>query len=233
MPTKRQSFLGVVERRERWSLSWRGWLILVATILVTSSLFLFRIYPFLAVTQRVDASALVVEGWVHAYAIQAAAEEFKRGNYREVFTTGGPEEGTGGYVNDYQTEASVGADLLKAAGVPPESLQMVPSRIMNRDRTYASAVALRNWLSEHGVSVIGINIVTEDVHARRSRLLFQKSLNDSAKVGIIAVPSPDYDSKRWWRYSAGVKDVVNETLGYLYAKLLFHPGDLPDHSTAR
>ena len=31
-------------------------------------------------------------------------------------------------------------------------------------------------------------------------------------VGIIAVPSPDYDPHRWWRYSEGVKDVVSEFL---------------------
>jgi hypothetical protein len=28
-------------------------------------LFLFRVYPFLAVTHRVNTNVLVVEGWVH------------------------------------------------------------------------------------------------------------------------------------------------------------------------
>jgi uncharacterized SAM-binding protein YcdF (DUF218 family) len=65
--------------------------------------------------------------------------------------------------------------------------------------------------------------VTEDLHARRTRLLFRKALGDDVSVGIISVPNPDYDSRHWWRYSAGVKDVVSEAASYLYAKLLFHP----------
>jgi uncharacterized SAM-binding protein YcdF (DUF218 family) len=217
--------LGLITKRERWGLSWRGWLIVFGAALLAFSIFLFRIYPFLAITHRVDAKVLVVEGWVHGYAIRAAMEEFKRGSYKQVFTTGGPEPGTGGYINDYQTEASVGGELLKSAGVPGESLQMVPSRIMDRDRTYGAAVALRNWFREHNVATDKVNVLTEDVHARRTRLLFQKALGNDVAVGIIAVPSPDYDSKRWWRYSQGVKDVVSEAISCFYAKLLFHPSD--------
>jgi hypothetical protein len=78
---------------------------------------LLGIYAFLSVTQRVDASVLVVEGWVHEYAIRAALDEFRRNSYKRVFTTGGPVEGIGGYINDYNTSASVGADLLKKNGL--------------------------------------------------------------------------------------------------------------------
>ena len=185
------------------------------------------IYPFLAVTDRVDANILVVEGWIHEYAIRAAVREFQGSHYKRVFTTGGPVEGTGGYVNDYQTLASVSADLLRKDGVANESVQMVPSRVMDRDRTYASAVALRNWFHAHKLPVRSVNVLTEDVHARRTRLLFQKALGDNVTVGIVAVPNPDYDSKHWWRYSQGVKDVFGEGIAYLYALLLFLPvGDL-------
>src|SRR3982751_939393 len=85
--------------------------------------------------------------------MRAAIAEFNKGGYQKIFTTGGPAEGLGGYVNDYQTEASVAADLLQRAGVPAESLQMVPSRVMDRDRTYGSAVALRNWFRRHNMVV--------------------------------------------------------------------------------
>src|SRR5438105_15675118 len=165
---------GLVCRKERWSLSWRGRLILAFALLLVGALFLKSVYPFLATTHRVGADVLVVEGWVHEYAIRAAAEEFRSSSYQRVFTTGGPVEGTGGYINDYQTSASVGADLLTKSGLPTESVQIVPSRVMDRDRTYGSAVALRNWFREHNMSVHSINVVTEDLHARRSRLLFQK-----------------------------------------------------------
>lgn len=220
-----QKFWGTFVWKERWGLSWRGWLTVFAGAILTSYVFLFCIYPFLAVTNRVDTNVLVVEGWIHEYAIRAAIKEFRSKSYERVFATGGPVDGTGGYINDYQTSASVGADLLTKSGLPNESVQMVPSRIMDRDRTYGSAVALRNWFREHNMPMRSVNVVTEDVHARRTYLLFQKALGDNVAVGIIAVPNPDYDPEHWWRYSEGVKDVISETAAYLYAKLLFHPSD--------
>jgi uncharacterized SAM-binding protein YcdF (DUF218 family) len=217
---------GLVCRKERWSLSWRGRLILAFALLLVGALLLKGVYPFLATTHRVDTNVLVVEGWVHEYAIRAAVEEFRSNSYQRVFTTGGPVEGKGGYINDYNTEASVGAELLKNAGVPGQSLQMVPSRVMDRDRTYGSAVALRNWFHEHNMPVGAMNVVTEDVHARRTRLLFEKALGHDIAVGVIAVTNPDYDSRHWWRYSEGVKDVVSEGAAFLYARFLFYPSML-------
>jgi uncharacterized SAM-binding protein YcdF (DUF218 family) len=216
---------GLVCRKERWSLSWRGRLILAFALLLVGALLLKSVYPFLATTHRVDTNVLVVEGWVHEYAIRVAVEEFRNNSYQRVFATGGPVEGHGGYINDYYTSASVGADLLKRSGLSDEFVQMVPSRVMDRDRTYGSAVALRNWFREHNMPVPSINVMTEDLHARRTRLLFEKALGHDAVVGVIAVPNPDYDARRWWRYSQGVKDVVSETVAFIYAKLLFYPSD--------
>jgi uncharacterized SAM-binding protein YcdF (DUF218 family) len=221
----RQKLWGTITRRERWGLSWRGWLIVVVVVLFAAFLFLWRVYPFLAVTHRVDTNVLVVEGWIHEYAIRAAVEEFRSNSYQRVLTTGGPVEGTGGYINDYQTSASVGADLLTKSGLPNESVQMVPSRVMDRDRTYGSAVALQNWFREHNAGVRSLNVLTEDVHARRTQLLFAKALGPETSVGIIAVPNPDYDARRWWRYSEGVKDVLSEGIAYAYARFLFYPSD--------
>ena len=215
---------GIVVRKERWGLSWRGWLILFAGTAILFGLCLLRIYPFLAVTRPVNADALVVEGWVHEYAIRAAVEEFKQGSYRRVFTTGGPVEGIGHYVNDYQTTASVGAELLKKYGLSDEVVEMVPSRVMDRDRTYASAIALGERFRREDIGVRSINVVTEDVHARRTQLLFQEALGPQFAVGIIAVRNPDYDPEHWWQYSQGVKDVVSEGVAYAYVKCFYWPG---------
>jgi uncharacterized SAM-binding protein YcdF (DUF218 family) len=219
---------GMFDRRERWSFSWRGRVIVACTLLLVGALVLTGVHPFLAITHRVDSDVLVVEGWIHDYALRAAVAEFRHGRYQRVFTTGGPVEGSGGYINDYHTNASVGADLLKRYGLSDESLQIVPSRIMDRDRTYGSAVALRNWFREHDMHIRSLNVVTETVHARRSRLLFSKALGPGISVGIIAVPNPDYDARRWWRSSEGVKDVGSEAIAYIYARLLFHPRGGPD-----
>jgi uncharacterized SAM-binding protein YcdF (DUF218 family) len=190
-----------------------------------------EVHPFLAETHRVDSKSLVVEGWIHEYAIQSAAKEFKGDHYERVFTTGGPVEGSGSYTSDAYTLASVGAGRLRKFGVPVESLQMVPSRVMDRDRTYGSAVALRNWLNGHNVTLHSINVLTEGAHARRTRLLFQKAFGDDVKVGVISVSSPDYDATHWWRYSEGVREIIGESIAYIYARFFFHPTELERRGT--
>jgi uncharacterized SAM-binding protein YcdF (DUF218 family) len=220
---KRSALGGLLVRKNRWGLSLQAKLLLLIVVLALAVTTVLGIYPFLAITQRVNANVLVVEGWVHPYAIRASVEECNSHSYQRVFSTGGPVVGKGGYINDYQTSASVGADLLKGAGIPSELVQMVPSHVSGRDRTYSSAIALRDWLREHGIQVRSLNIVTESAHARRTRLLFGKALGPEVSVGIIAVPSPDYDARRWWRYSEGVEEIVDETVAYTYAKFFFHP----------
>ena len=113
--------------------------------------------------------------------------------------------------------------MLKEQGLPAELVQMVPSHVSGRERTYSSAIALREWFREHNMQVRSLNIVTEGAHARRTRLLFEEAFGRDVKIGVIAVPSPDFDARRWWYYSEGLEEIVGEGFGYLYAKLFFYP----------
>ncbi len=97
---------------------------------------------------------------------------------------------------------------------------MVPSHVSGRDRTYSAALALREWFHEHDMQVRSFNVVTENTHARRTRLLFQKAFGASVRVGVIAVPNPDYDQRHWWRYSEGVRDVIDERRRVFLRKIL-------------
>jgi uncharacterized SAM-binding protein YcdF (DUF218 family) len=218
-----QKLCGIVRLKERWGLSWHGRLFVTAVVLLAIYAVVLNVHPFLAVTHRVNAKILVVEGWIVEYAIRAGADEFKTGDYERIITTGGPVPGSGGPTNDYNTFASVGARRLKAAGLADESVQMVPSHVIGRDRTYSSAIALRRWLSDHNMPLRSLNVVAEGAHARRTRLLFQKALGNDVRVGIISIPNPDYDAKHWWRYSDGVREAIGESIAYIYAKLLFYP----------
>ncbi len=216
-------FWGVLTRRERWGLSCRGKLAVAAITLVAGLTVTCNIQPFLAQTRRVDSDVLVVEGWIDSYAIRATVTEFQTSHYERIYTTGGPVAGTGNYSNDFNTSASVGAQLLVKAGIPASMVQMVPSHVSGRDRTFSSALALREYFRTNGLTVKSFNVLTEDVHARRTRLLFQKAFGSEAAVGIIAVPSPEYDAHHWWRYSEGVREILGESIAYLYAKFLFWP----------
>jgi uncharacterized SAM-binding protein YcdF (DUF218 family) len=225
VPRADRRFWGIFTRKERWGFSWYGWLLVACVLVLGTAGFVYTIFPFLAITQRVDSNVLVVEGWVPPFAIEAAVREFRSGAYAIVYTTGGPVGGMGGYTNDYNTLASVAATRLRAAGLAPEVVRMVPSRVMEHDRTFGAAVALRDWLRRHGGVPAKVNVLTANAHARRTRLLFQCALGSQVQVGVISIQDPDYDPKRWWRYSDGVREVVAETGAWIYAKLFFHPGE--------
>jgi DUF218 domain len=218
-----QKLWGILRRKERWGLSWRGWVLVTSVGLVAAYFAFLDIHPFLAVTHRVNTNILVVEGSIHRYAIRGGVEEFKNGSYEHIFTTGGPWNGDGGYTNDYNTSASVGAENLKKFGVPDELVQMVPSRVIARERTYSSAVALRDWFRDRNLAIHSFNVLTEDCHARRTRLLYKEVFGEKVTVGIIAVSNPDYNPKDWWRYSDGVRDVIGESIAYIYARFFFYP----------
>ncbi len=215
---------GLVTRRERWGLSFRGWLTLIILLAPAVGLCFWNAYSFLTITDRAPAAhIMVVEGWVPRFTIRAAAAEFATGRYSQIYTTGGPISGEGGYTNEFNTFASVGAGCLREVGVPADVVQMVPARVSGRDRTYASAVALRDWLHTQHRPIASFDVVTENTHARRSQFLFQKAFGGEAKVGVIAVENPDYAAGRWWESSEGFKSVISEGIAYIYAKLLFRP----------
>ena len=223
LPSPPIKLWGLVTRQERWGLSRRGWSVIALLFFSLSALLLFRLQPFLAVTHRVDSTVLVSEGWISEYACQTAAHEFRTGSYPIVYATGGPMPEFAANPAVSRTWASVGARRLKSAGVPTNSIQIVPARAVGRDRTYTAAVALRDWFREHNLPLQSINVVTADAHARRTRLLFEKALGKDVAVGIISVPDPDYDPKRWWRYSEGVREVLGEAIAYAYARFFFSP----------
>lgn len=214
---------GIFTKKERWGLTWQGWLALLLGFVLLAIVTVVVIHPFLAPTHRVNTNILVVEGWVHDYVIEAAASEFSGGSYQYVFATGGPTIGHGGYTSDADTAASVGSGQLRAAGVPSTSIQMVPSHVIGRDRTYYSAIALRQWCENRRMDVHSLNIISESTHSRRTWLLFQQAFGKNVRVGIIAVKNPDYDASHWWRYSEGVREVIAEAIAYVYARMFFHP----------
>jgi uncharacterized SAM-binding protein YcdF (DUF218 family) len=228
LPAK--AFWGLASRRMRWSLSWKGWLVLLL-VLAGMSLFVAReIQPFLAVTDRIDTDTLVVEGWLDQVDLVQVVKEFNRGNYQHVFTTGGPVHGLGRMMNMNSTAAYIAAQHLIQLGIPQQDIEIVPSYVEARDRTYGSAVALRNWIQDHHLQVPSFMLITLNTHARRSRLLFEEAFDGRTKVGVVAIPNTDYDDSHWWRYSEGVKEILSEGASYLYVLFLFHPAREPNAS---
>src|SRR5208283_5734102 len=108
------------------------------------------------------------------------------------------------------------AAVLVKLGVPSEAVIPVPPVFgATRDRTYSSALALRNWLERSNPRVRSVNLFSMGPHSRRSWLLFQKALEPKVQVGIIAAPDISYNPQRWWATSNGFRGVLSEAIAYL------------------
>jgi len=184
-----------------------------------------RIAPSFLTTQAplADAELLVVEGWMPGYAIDAAAAEFKRGAYHRLITCGSI-TGDGWNQTPPYTFADRAADLLKPHGLG-ERVVAVPCFVERKDRTYHSALAVRAALAARGEMPAAINVVTLGPHARRSRLLFEKAFSGETRIGVIAIDDRGYEPTRWWQSSEGTREIIGETIAYLYVRLLFWPGE--------
>ena len=212
-------FPRLIKRKECLVPTGLGWTILIgifAGVVITG---VFCVYPFLAVSDPVAADVLVVEGWLPDYALEQAKTEFERRGYSLLLTTGEPLP-LGSYLLPYKSYAELSASTLKHLGVPKHSVVAVPSLLVRRDRTLASAVALAEWLKNSRPAVRSLNILTFGVHARNSRSIFQYALGDSMRVGVIAVQDEGFDPDSWWETSRAVQVILNEAVGYLYWKLV-------------
>ena len=215
------SRLGLVTRRERSVLTARGWLLLLTILLAGGALFSRGIHPFLSPSKPVPAELLIVESWLPDYALLDAVTEFKRGAYKYVVTTGGNLLDAGP-LSHYKTGAEFAAAKLEELGLPSTCVRSVPCAATARDRTFASAVALRAWLDRSSPRVHSANLYSLGAHARRSHLLFRRALGSRVNLGIIACQDLYYDPNHWWRSSEGLRDVFSETVAYCYSLVAIH-----------
>jgi len=208
--------------RKRRVLTPIGWAVLLigfSSVLISIVLF---VHPFLAPTKPVGGDILVVEGWLPDYALGKAKERFQQGGYQLLVTTGG-EISVGYHLSEYKTWAELAASTLKNLNFPEDKIIAVPAhKNFKKDRTYHSILALQRRLYEEGFNEASIDMVSLGVHARRSWFLYEKVFS-SVNVGVVAISPNDYDASRWWLSSAGVRNVISESIAYLYARFIFSP----------
>ena len=215
--------VGLFRRRSCWVPTLRAWLSLALAVVAAGILGVRWLYPFLAVTDRVDTRVLVVEGWLPDFTrVDGVLREIQTGHYDLILVTGGPTPKRE-LLAEFGTYPDLARGILVARGVDPGKIVAVPSLGVARDRTYASAVALKRWMDSHSPAIHAFNLFTLGAHGRRSRLLFEEAFGGDMRIGVISSEELRYDRYRWWRSSAGVRDVIGEALAYLYARLIFRP----------
>jgi hypothetical protein len=196
--------------------------VLGLVLLAAIAAWALSVNSFLCVNQPVAAEVLVVESWLSDDAMQGAVEEFKRGGYKLVLNPGSMPPPAWARPR-YPTIAAFAAASLAALGIESNSIVPVPGEKIKKDRTFASAVAVKDWLDAHQPSVRAINIYSMSAHARRTRLLYRRALGDQIKVGIFSYPDRSYNPERWWANMEGTREVVGEWLAYVYARICFWP----------
>lgn len=215
----------LISKRERWGLTWQGRLFLLSVLLALLLLFINNIYNVLAPVDRVKADILVVEGSVTDHVLNHALAEFRSGHYKLLLTTGTPLD-YGSYLSEYKNTAFVTGYSLMRLGFDSSRIVMLASDAVMHDRTYNSAIKLKQYLKTEISNCKSINLICQGVHGGRSRLLFRAALGDSIAVGVISVPGVYYSANSWWRSSKGFREVMNEVFGYFYVRFFFRPYEI-------
>src|SRR4051794_6964678 len=88
----RLAFGGLLQMRQVWVPTWRGWLLLLSAFGGVAATVIFNLYPFLAVDEPLTSGVLAVEGWANRTTLRQAGERSQAFPYAGFYVTGGPIE---------------------------------------------------------------------------------------------------------------------------------------------
>lgn len=213
----KQKLWCLISYQPRWGLTLKGWLLIILSFISISIFLGFNIYSFLAPVAPIDAEALVVEGWIDDDGIKGAIAHFRQKNYQILITTGTP-LGRGSYLSEYKNFAQLSAATAVELGFDENKIAIVPTPPVDRDRTLASAMAVKQWLQQNKPQITAINVYSKGVHGRRSWLLYREAFNPEMKVGIFSHTPVSYNTRSWWKSSEGARETISEAIAYVYVK---------------
>jgi hypothetical protein len=221
--------------RERCGFTLLGWGVLSGALVALIILFVLTLYPFLAPTQPVKGKVLVVDQVLPDHALEKVRNRFRNGNYQLLVTSGGElptlpavictlvKTCRNGHLSQYKTRAQLAAATLVLQGVPLEKIIAASAPRVQKDRTYAAALEVKKQLAEKGLFPASLDVVSLGAHSRRTWIIYQMVFSPETQIGIYSIRPHDYDPEQWWSSSAGVRTIIDETIAYLYARLIFTP----------
>lgn len=198
------------------------WLLIAILLAGLAFGFLTNIYGFLAPNANPNKGLMVVEGWIHDFALDEAVAMYRTGNYTRIACTGVQIE-TGSYIQQFKSYPEMTAARLRKLGIPNDQIIVAVADEAQKDRTYLAAVALREAIMAYNIEETNLHLITTGPHGRRSRLLFQQALGKDYHIGVTCLDDAGYEPDRWYAYSQGVRKVIGECIAYAYAKVLFLP----------
>lgn len=208
----------LLKRQTVWCPTLAGWAVLSVIPFLPALWWCCCAEPFLAQSRpHPAATVLVVDGWIGLEGLECARNEFLGANYELLVAAGGPT--TSPWEVTPSNYAEMAQRELLRLGVPADRLLAAPSTTLDNGRTHAMAVAVRDALRARGLAPAAVNIFTRGVHARRSRLVYAKVLKTVTAVGCTSWLSRAEIGRPWWHSSERSKDLINETVGYLFELL--------------
>jgi hypothetical protein len=192
--------------------TWKTWLVILTLVAMLAWWFVSSVHGWLAAVKPVErAPYMIVEGWAPDYVLEEAMAAARDGEVKRIFTTGVPLD-RGTFLTEYRNYAELCAASLAKMGIEPQRLCPVPASAAKTDRTRTMARALKAVLDGENIPAAEkrINLYTLGTHGRRSWRIFKEVLGSDWQVGVISVPSEDYDASRWYRQSGGAKTVLDE-----------------------
>jgi uncharacterized SAM-binding protein YcdF (DUF218 family) len=198
--------------------TWTGSLCISSILFIVVAAWFNYGETYLAVTNRARADILVVEGWIGRNGIRAAADEFERGHYRYIVASGGLTSGR--WVDKPESYAEMAAAEMIRLGIPKERIVVAISENTESHRTFATAISVWRTLRDAGIKPESLNVFTLGPHARRSALVFAKVNSHGPEIGVVGWLPPEYKTEAWWNSSDRSRDLLEETVAYLYELLL-------------
>jgi hypothetical protein len=199
-----------------WVPTFPGLLVLVVLFVLLFLTLASGLYPFLVLNNRLpDATVMIVEGWMND---DELADALFLADSNTLFVASGIPIEYGALMLQVETSAHLTAARLEAAGIPAQRILIAPAQRTQRDRTYMSALAVREKLKEAGLSGTPANLISVGVHSRRSFFLYRRAFGPDAPLGVVALECRSYDQRHWLRSSMGFKAVVTELISWTYTQ---------------
>jgi hypothetical protein len=220
----------LLRRREVLLPTLWGWLVIVAVFGLVLGALALSIGGWLAVSEPLSTAAggpprvLVIEGWLPERELDDAAAFARARGYSRVITTGGPIES----FSPFASYAERAADHLRQR-LPGLPIDAVPSPATAQDRTYASAVWLRDWAARERVALDAFDLYSLGAHARRTRMLYRLAFGEGVRIGVLAGTPRRSDPRRWWTTSDGAKAVWLESASVVWTWCCFTPPPRGSH----
>lgn len=213
-------------RKHVWLPTWQFLIFILLIIVVTGYFLLINVAGYLAMQSPVKSDYLVIEGWLDKKSLSFALKEYHLTGYEFIITTGGPDKTSA----KPMSHAQISAQTLIDSGIPPHKIIIAEAPESAQNRTFLSAVMVREKLKQLSIPFRNFNVYSRGVHARRSHYLYQSALREhNIQIGIISSDPVSYELSSWWRTSEGAKTVLTELIAWIWTKMLFTPPEVGSH----